>query len=201
MGDWDKWLKHAQEKFKNHKATLIQDTDRYVAIDWRNENGSGDYYVNFIVDKKRGSFIVSGDLGDSIATWYNPITLSNLKSYIYHDTEYYIGKFQCTSDKYFYDADFVFECLVDWLEMDCITEYIEVSGDFEDYQEFEEELKDQICDSIRGDEFVPTEKLYDMVTNIYSDGWEYLYNCGAQIKGRVYLWAIGFNMACEQLGF
>ena len=52
------------EKFNTHKATLIQDTDRYLIIDWRRADGSGDYYVNYIVDKKRGNLIVSGDLGE-----------------------------------------------------------------------------------------------------------------------------------------
>lgn len=56
--------KNCQERFANHKATLIQDTDRYLAIDWRKGNGSGDYYVNYILDKKRGNIIISGDLGD-----------------------------------------------------------------------------------------------------------------------------------------
>ena len=70
------------EKFNTHKATLIQDTDRYLIIDWRRADGSGDYYVNYIVDKKRGNLIVSGDLGDSIATWYNKIKPSDLKNYV-----------------------------------------------------------------------------------------------------------------------
>ena len=200
MTDWDKWYNHACEKFKTHKAALLQDTERYCIIDWRRSDGSGDYYINFIVDKKRGSLIVSGDLGDSIATWYNPITISNLRSYIYKDIGYYEGKFQCTSDRYYYDEDYVFDCLIDYLEKDRIEEHIEASDRFDDFQDFEEKLREQICESIRGDEFVPTEKLNDIVTDIYADGWEFLPNCGARIKGRVYLWAIGFNMACEQLG-
>ena len=200
MNDWEKYFKLAQDKFKNHKATLIQDSERYTIIDWRNENGSGEYYINFIVDKKRGSLIVSGDLGDSIATWYNSLAVSDLKSYIYKDTGYYMSKFQCTSDKYFYDDDYVFKCLINYLERDCIEDYIETSTDFDNFQEFEEEIKEQICDSIRGDEFIPTDRLYEIVTDINPDGWEYLHNCGAQINPRVYLWEIGFNMACEQLG-
>lgn len=200
MDNWEKWHTHALEAFKTHKATLVQDTERYCIIDWRRLDGEGDYYINFIIDKKRGNFIVSGDLGDSIATWYNPITVSNLKSYIYKNIDYYMSKFQCTSDKYFYDEDYVFDSLIGYLEEESIENYIENSYKFDDFQEFEEEIRDQICNSNKGDEFVPTNELYEIVSDIDPDCFEYLYTCGAQIKGRVYLWAIGFNMACEQLG-
>lgn len=70
------------KQFATHKATLIQDTDRYFAADWRRSDGSGDYYANFIVDKKRGSLIISGDLGDCIATWYNELTPAKLCGFI-----------------------------------------------------------------------------------------------------------------------
>ena len=99
------------EKFNTHKATLIQDTDRYLIIDWRRADGSGDYYVNYIVDKKRGNLIVSGDLGDSIATWYNKIKPSNLKNYVKNDIEYYISKIQTASDLFCYDEKNVVESI------------------------------------------------------------------------------------------
>jgi len=107
MQEWNDYYQHAERHFKDHAATLVQDTDRFTIIDWRNRNGSSNYSITFIVDKKRGSLIVSGDLGDSIAVWYNPVEISDLKKYI---------------------------------------------------------------------------------------------GCGAKIDGRVYLWAIAFNMACNQLG-
>lgn len=45
-------LNKCKERFSTHKATLIQDTDRYMIIDWRKADGSIDYYVNYILDKK-----------------------------------------------------------------------------------------------------------------------------------------------------
>lgn len=199
MCEWDKWLKTAQERFKDHKATLIQDSDRFTIIDWRNADGRVDYYINFIVDKKRGSLIVSGDLGDSIATWFNPVTVSKLKSYIYNDVGYYIGKFQCTSDDFYYEVDDVFDELVYHLGEEAIEDYIGSSCDFDDYDDFKETIKEEISSSIYGDEFIPSGKLYEIATDIYQDAWEFLSSCGKRIAGRVYLWAIGFNMACEQL--
>lgn len=46
-------LNKCKERFAAHKATLIQDTDRYMIIDWRKADGSIDYYVNYILDKKK----------------------------------------------------------------------------------------------------------------------------------------------------
>ena len=73
------------KQFATHQAKLIQDTDRYFIADWRRADGNVDYYINFILDKKRGSLIISGDVGACIATWYNALTLKNLNSYIRHD--------------------------------------------------------------------------------------------------------------------
>ena len=83
-----------RKNFETHKATLVMNNDRYTAIDWRRADGSGDYYVNYIIDKKRGSLIVSGDLGDSIATWYNPLTVKKLSNFIRNNVDYYIKKIQ-----------------------------------------------------------------------------------------------------------
>ena len=48
-------LLNAEKDFerRGHKATLVQNTDRYTVIDWRKADGSGDYYVSYIIDKKR----------------------------------------------------------------------------------------------------------------------------------------------------
>lgn len=203
--DWEKMYETAKRSFKDHRATLIQDSDRFTIIDWRKANGSVDYYINFIVDKKRGSLIVSGDLGDSIATWYNPVTINNLKWYIYKDVPYYMSKFQCTSDNYYYDEEFVFECLMEHLfgcdeEFEGNLESYVGASEFDSIEEFKEELMEEVKKSINNDAFNPTERLYKIATDVYVDAWEGLHTCGAQIQTRVYLWAIGFNMACDQLG-
>lgn len=183
-----------RERFATHKATLIQDTDRYLAIDWRKSNGSGDYYVNYIIDKKRGSLIISGDLGDCIATWYNKLDAAKVKSYV-KDVPYFMGKFQCASDSYTYNEDDVMADIKDRLgaDFDCL--------DFSDsIDEFWDDLKIEISESTSRDTFLPTSKLIEMIEQIDPDYHEWLYSCGQKIHPRVYLWAIGFQMACDQLG-
>lgn len=189
-------IEEAKEEFRkrNHKATLLQNTDRYTIIDWRNGNGSGEYYVNYIIDKKRGSLIISGDLGDCIATWYNKCSVHDITYYI-RSVDYFVGKFQCTSDDYVYDEDEIIEEVKNQLE-DIGIEHTE---------EFEEEFEDfkyELSDCVNKDGFFP-----NMVTTVseFLDKylgdywWESSNTWGRSISKKVYLWVAGLNMAVEQL--
>lgn len=40
----------------------------------------------------------------------------------------------------------------------------------------------------------------EIIEDFDPDYYEWFYNCGRRIDGRVYIWAIGFNMAMKQLG-
>lgn len=193
------------EKFNTHKATLIQNTDRYLIIDWRRADGSGDYYVNYIVDKKRGNLIVSGDLGDSIATWYNKIKPSDLKNYVKNDIGYYISKIQTASDLFYYDEKNVVESikynLEDFDSDDIISSYSDHSSRYmESEDDVWEDLEDEVSNCIYGDKFIPSELIVDFCSELDTDYCEWLYDCGKRIHPRVYLWAEGFYRACNQLG-
>ena len=188
-----------KRSFKTHKATLIQNTDRYLAIDWRRSDGSGEYYVNYIVDKKRGSLIVSGDLGDSIATWYNQLDPANLKVYV-KDIGYYISKFQASSDCYCFETENILADLkddLDTFEDDCVI----IDTEIHSIDEFWKMVEEEVDNCIYGDKFIPSDSLNYIFEEIgCTDTFEWLYGCGRRIKTRVYLWAEGFRMACEQLG-
>ena len=168
------------EKFNTHKATLIQDTDRYLIIDWRRADGSGDYYVNYIVDKKRGSLIVSGDLGDSIATWYNKIKPSDLKNYVKNDIGYYISKIQTASDLFYYDEKNVVESikynLEDFDSDEIISSYSEHSSCYmESEDDVWEELEHEVSNCIYGNKFIPSELIVDFCSELDTDYFEWLY--------------------------
>ena len=186
--------------FATHKATLIQNTDRYCIIDWRRVDGSGNCYVHSIVDKARGSLIVSGDLGDSIATWYNSLDPAELKGYIRNDVGYYIGKIRCSSDLYNYDVDDVVEEIKAQLDETDVAEYIEESDRFGDEDEFWEFVEAEVSGSVCRDKFFPSQELRDVIEEIECYSWEWLGDCGKSISPRVYLWVEGFYMACNQLG-
>lgn len=190
--------KYCERNFATHKATLIQDTDRYCIIDWCRADGSGNYYVNYIVDKKRGSLIVSGDLGDSIATWFNAVTPAKLKGYIYNDVDYYISKFQCASDQYTQNADDVMEDIKSYIDDDELWDAFSESEScgFDTPEEMWEAVEDEVSSCIYGNKFIPSDRL----SNLFPESCEWLSDCGKRTALRCYMWAEGFYMACEQLG-
>lgn len=195
----DKAKREACEKtFATHKAELIQNTERFLIIDWRKEDGSSHYYVNYIVDKKRGSLIVSGDLGDSIATWFNPLEPAKLKRYI-QDIGYYVGKFQATSHGYFYGSENIIADMKNEIEVD--DDSFTVDGDIYSIDELWKLIEEEVESCIYDDNFIPSDNLNHILEEIGCvDALYWLYGCGKRIENNVYLWAVGFDMACEQLG-
>ena len=190
--------KYCERAFATHKATLLQDTDRYCIIDWCRADGSGNCYVNYIVDKKRGSLIVSGDLGDSIETWFNAVTPAKLKGYIYNDVDYYISKFQCASDQYTQNEDDVMEDIKSYIDDDELWDAFSESErcGFDTPEEMWEAVEDEVSSCIYGNKFIPSDRL----SNLFPESWEWLSDCGKRTALRCYMWAEGFYMACEQLG-
>lgn len=176
--------------FKDHKATKVLDQEDFLILDWRKENGSSAYFVRYIVDIKRGSLIIQGDLGDCIATWYNRVAPEDMRYYI-NDVGYFISKFQCTTDKYNYDRE---DALADF--EDSVKEY---------YSEVDEELIENAKEAIENywdDRNGHLDSsIIDAFHEIDQDWWDGgLTHLGERIDGRVYLWVIGFQMACDQLG-
>lgn len=200
-------LNKCKERFAAHKATLIQDTDRYMIIDWRKADGSIDYYVNYILDKKRGNLIISGDLGDCIATWYNAVSPRQMRSYL-KDVHYFTSKFQCSTDKYIYDPDSAFEDikyqLKDYMKLES-EELLNACRKHLWYSvETEEELWDAVKSDIDENWFSDTKPHYstdmtNFLQELYYEYYEWLYDCGSSIDMRVYLWAVGYEMAYTQL--
>lgn len=187
------------KQFATHKAKLIQDTDRYFIADWRRADGKVDYYINFILDKKRGSLIISGDVGDCIATWYNALTLENLNSYIRYDVEYFISKFQASSDKYVYYDDDVLADIKEHFKEYEIEVYSGIGYDNE--EEFWELVGEEVAESCGGKYYHPTDRLVELIENYDRDYWEWLSYCGQRINRHVYLWIYSFNQALAQLGY
>lgn len=189
--------KYGKQTFATHKATLLQDTDRYFAADYRRADGSSNYYINFIVDKQRGSLIISGDLGDCIATWYNPLTPQKINGYIRNNVWYFIEKIQCSTDMWRYDSDDayfeIYDMLTDGEDFEVPANYCYLSK-----SEFFAELREEVDKSYDYGEFHPTEKLWDMVAAVYPD-CESLHCCGRSVAMRVWLWLYAFDDVCRQI--
>lgn len=182
--------------FATHKATLVQDTERFLVIDWRRADGGIEGYVNYIVDKERGSLIVSGDLSSSIASWGNPIEVANLQKYL-NDLGYYISKMQCSTDTYsHYSDDVVADIKKHFTENDI---HIEANNLYDNEDEFWTDVENEVDNCCLDNQFRPTELLISIISDYAPDYRNWLYYCGQRIKPRVHLWALGFQMACAQL--
>lgn len=195
MAEETRKLLEAEKAFerRGHKATLVQNTDRYTVIDWRKADGSGDYYVNYIIDKKRGSLIISGDLGGCIATWYNPNSVHNITKYI-RSVYYFIEKFQCSSDRFNYDDDAIIAA---------VEEELKDSGvdfDDDDFKDAWEGFKDETPDYVNAHGFFPNGEVAEFLDKYLGDDWwEGSSSWGRTVDPRVYLWVAGLNMAVDQL--
>lgn len=189
-------IERARKSFKDFKATLIEDTQRLTAIEWRNKDGSSNYYIDFMVDKEHGRLHISGDLGYCIADWYSPNDIINLSCYV-RDICYFIEKMQATSDKYDIDAEEVKSDIESSLR-----ELLEEDASEEEKEQFEEDLetiKDHIddCYISRTEGFIPDDTVRDLLDKYDPEWWEHGY--GEKISNRVYLWSVGLNMAVDQL--
>ncbi len=200
-------LNKCKERFATHKANLIQNTDRYLIFDWRRADGSINYYVNYILDKKRGSLIISGDLGDCVATWYNAVSPQQIKNYL-KDIYYFISKFQCSTDKYIYYPDNAYEGikyhLKDYMEVE-LEELLKACKKHLWYSvETEDELWEAVKSNIDenwGSDIEPhySTDMTNFLEELDCEYYEWLYDCGGRIDMRVYLWAVGYEMAYTQL--
>lgn len=187
----------ARERFKDFNATTVLRNDQFFIVDWRNKNGSGDYAVRYLLDIEKGNFIVTGDLGDSVACWFNRVTPEKLKSYI-NDIGYYMGKFQTTSDQYTHDWRDVKSDL-EKLRKETISDNPNLYEDEvnEDFHQMQGLLEDMDLDS----GCCYTDELRELFEKYNEDWYESDFmNLGCRTSQRVILWAVGFQMACEQLG-
>lgn len=197
MSRFEKMKAEAREAFKerNHKATLVLDTDRFWSCDWRRADGSNEYYVNYLVDKENGNLIVTGDLGSSVACWHNSMRPHMAMRYV-ASIDYYMSKMTCTSDSYDYDSDDVFEDIEadvrDWNEDECIKSNDQMEEDLERIEEL-------VPEGCYGNIFIPNDELVELIQEYCVDYWEAQSGWGKRLNIRPVLWAVGLQMAYDQL--
>ena len=203
---YEKYREVANDKFKNHVATIVEDTDSIISIDFRNKSGSSSYYVNYIIDKRYGTLIISGDLGYCIAEWSHPNDASSIKSLVKDDPEYFISKFKTSTDKTYYDEDKLYSDIMELVSEDQLEDARSMwdsewhrNSDDKTYT-FEDDLKYSIHWSIFHSEDRISEELQTFVLELLDIDLYEMSHIGEAIAPRVYLWIFGYLMACEQLG-
>lgn len=196
----DKNIKSKYMKnFKDHKAEVALENEDFLILDWKDRNGSKDYAVRYIVDCQNGILIISGDLGNCIASWYNPVTPDALAHYV-NNISYFIEKFQCSSCKYNYrmeDIESDLESIKEEYLKDESRIYREPTEKIE--KDFAEML--DLCKEITFGEDMSYPYSFIKIAEKYVNPWDEseFASLGKRIDGRVYMWAVGFQMALEQI--
>lgn len=195
----DKGVKERYRKrFKDHKATVLLENEDFLILDWRNKDGSGEYSVRYIVDCQKGNLLISGDLGDCIASWFNKVTSDDMVRYV-NDIQYFMGKFQCSSDKYDYRWEDIKSDL-DGIKEEYLKEH-ESYG--ESVDEIEEDFSEMLnlCGEMTFGDNIPYPDDFVKLAEKYAEPWweSRFVDIGKRISGRVYLWAVGYQMALKQI--
>lgn len=185
-------IAYAKEHFAHHKATFNQ-FDGISTLDWRNKNGSSNYYVRYVFDEDRGCLYISVDLGSAVVQLTERATLQTLSQYI-HMVDYFTKKFECSTDKYTYDENAAKSKFCEFL--------------FPEGEEFTDEETEERQDCLKmlmenfsereGVSYIP----YDagkLLSEISPNYWEWLYDAGRCIDNRVICWLVGLNMAYQQI--
>lgn len=186
-----KQIEHAKRRFRNHKAKFKQ-FDGISTLDWRNKDGSSNYYVRYVFDEGKNCLYITGDLGSAVVRLTEIATLESLSSYI-NSVDYFLGKIQCSTDKYAYDEE---------LARDQMKQCL-ISHDEEYEDERLEELQEIISDTLECFEessgFNLSDDVEEHLSKEDADYWDWIYDIGKEVDIRVILWLVGLEMAYDQI--
>lgn len=187
----EKQIKQAQDSFRNHKAKFEQ-FEGISILDWRNKDGSSNYYVRYVFDEQKGCLYIVGDLGSAVVRLTEKATLDNLSSYV-NSIDYFLEKILCSTDKYIYNVELARKELQQRL--------IKSDEEYEDekLKELQELISDAIehFDELKG--FNLTENIEERLMEEDTDYFEWIFNVGKEVDMRVILWLVGLKMAQEQI--
>ena len=150
--------------FKDFQAKKLVDDKNFLVIDWKNKNGSGEYSIRYTLDIEKGNFIVTGDVGYCIASWYNHLTPDNLCKFL-NNIGYFKEKINCWTESYTYRYKDIKDDLF-VLKNDLLND-----TDFS-----EEEIDEDIEEILSMAEYIDKgmasyPDLIDIYTKYYSDWW------------------------------
>lgn len=169
--------------FVNHVGTIVQNTEEFFIADYQDAKGSLDYYVSYVVDKRHGTLMITGDIGTCIATLGSMMSPDKMNSLFHSSVEYFISKIQCATDMFVDDFEDVVEAIKTHTHSFSST-----------YDEF---IREEVQTGWEGAHFVPTTELLEFIRNRDATYEEWLPSCGRHIAPRVYMWLYGFNEVCK----
>lgn len=180
-------IAHAKEHFAHHKA-IFRQLDGMSTLDWRNENGSSNYYVRYVFDESHGFLYLSGDLGTAAVELTERATLKALSGY---EVGYFMEKIRCSTDLYRYDTEIAKEDLTYYLW------YCE--EDENEKMTISEFITDLLSSLDTRQGLNLTEEQENRLSELNSGYWEWISNVGQCVDTRVVCWLVGLQMAWKQV--
>lgn len=203
------YREHARQEFINHKATIVLDTDRFTSIDWRNENGSYGYYINYILDKKQKYLYIGGDLGECISNFYgiNDIDFEKIAEVTNNDANYFISRFCTSTDTEYYDAERILKLALEELESsspNLIEDYLLTQPtDLMTRDDVETAILEDIENNIFEDDMIfdvyGNFPMLEQIDYEFRDWLPYVAQKGIRIFPKVYYWVEGLCESVKQL--
>lgn len=183
------WTTHAEKKFSDFEANLTQH-DGISVLDWRNRNGSGDYYMRVIFDEDKERMFISGDLGNAVFQFTEKATLFRIARY--SSFSYFMEKLSCSTNRWEYDRQSAREELEERLKSEDMTE-----SELEEADELIGDIMDNYDQYGNGTHL--TEDLTDRISDIDPDYWEWVYSLGERPHPRVIIWWKALKLAARQI--
>ncbi len=205
------WKEYAEKIFgmfdQKYEATIIQNDNSFFIADWEDSNGSGNLATRYILDKKKGTLIITGDSGNCVALWHHKCTPGEVSEYL-NNVNYFIQKIKCSTNIFKYEWKDVEEDINQEKEvyLKIINdENDELIGDFgvpiteeQCNKEFNEMLDVlyEHWDIYKGCSY---SERFDSLMSKYNSCWWECTNYGERIDERLYLWIYGYKKCIEKL--
>lgn len=206
-------IREAKELQNDFVATIVRNDDEFFIADWASPK-TGNLSTRYFLDQKNGVFVIYGDSGNCVASFYRNVTPRKLKSYI-SNVSYFVEKIRCSTSIYSYDIDDISEDLEemqkqyaeDW-EDDAKQLAENLNVHYENgmtvrqliYDEFEP-VRNYFEETPISDDTIYPDNVQDILSKFDPDWWnDGTAHIGRRISQRIYLWMAGYEMLCEQLG-
>ena len=180
--------------FENHVAKVILDNEDYFVLDWRKDDNTSDFYVNYILDRKNGIFHITGDLGACFANLRRNASpeqvLDSMKN-----LDAFVKSFECSTDSYTITEEAIEKGIEEIKQELLLTDCFWESELVEDFKRLKWYFFESLHESAVNFE-IPC--FIDLMEK-YSDDWfETFGEVGKTVHPRVEAWVKGYELALKQ---
>ena len=190
----------AEKRFANHKARLDILDENVRVLNWR-QPGTQAYAIRAVMDGYH--VYITGDLGSAVICLTETATLKALSGY-WKKPGYFMEKFVCTTDDYFFDYETAKGELRERKTM-LLEAYRDNHPDMlangeTEYQDDLDERETDLLGSFNSKKgFAANPDAFSAWLEMDEDGVETVPYMGRTIAHRIWLWLAAFKMAYEAL--